>query len=166
MKIVAPVIHNKDIVTKEYIDEVARRSFVVVDELPKCTAECLGKIYLVKELPAGTPLQDNIYDEYVAIDNGIAIPKYTWEKIGSTDLDLDKYVKKDEMNEMTANSIEGYGIIVKENEGVSGNLLKTRKLTLEDFANMSPENKGKVVTVDSDGNLTLSDSKIDWTQYN
>lgn len=167
MKIVAPVIHDKDIVSKEYIDEVARRSFVVVDELPVCTAECLGKIYLVKEPPVGTPLQDNIYDEYIAIDNGIAIPKYTWEKIGSTDLDLDKYVKKDEINEITANSIEGDGFVVKEDRGISGFLLKTKKkLTLDDFANMRPENKGKVVTVDSEGNLTLADSKIDWTQYN
>lgn len=167
MKIVAPAVHGKDIVSKEYIDEVARRSFVTVDELPTCTAECLGKIYLVPGTPVGTPLSDNVYDEYIAIDNGSTIPRYTWEKIGSTELDLDKYVKKDEINEITANSIEGDGFVVKEDRGISGFLLKTKKkLSLSDFANMSPENKGKVVTVDSDGNLILTDAKIDWTQYN
>lgn len=49
------------------------------------SADTMFKLYLV---PSGTSTR-NVKDEYITIDNGAdANPRYTWEKIGSTDVDL------------------------------------------------------------------------------
>lgn len=68
--------------------------FEIVQALPT-TGEA-GTIYLVPHSPTAT---QNIYDEYVYISN-------TWEKIGSTDIDLSEYVKTSELVEITNSRVQ------------------------------------------------------------
>ncbi len=79
---------------KTYVDTaigaVKQFQYEVVDALPTASADTMGKIYLVADAH-GT--QDN-YDEYITIDKGAnETPRYVWEKIGNTDIDLTNYVK-------------------------------------------------------------------------
>lgn len=79
---------------KTYVDTaigaVKQFQYEVVDALPTASADTMGKIYLVADVH-GT--QDN-YDEYITIDKGAnETPRYVWEKIGNTDIDLTNYVK-------------------------------------------------------------------------
>lgn len=80
---------------KTYVDDaikaVSQFKYEVVSTLPDASAETYGKIYLVADSHA----TGDIYDEYITIDNGdSATPRYTWEKIGNTDIDLTGYVQK------------------------------------------------------------------------
>lgn len=53
----------------------------------------LGKFYLVKSSSQQNPTLLDIYDEYVTVDNGSgANPRYTWEKIGDTQIKLSEIV--------------------------------------------------------------------------
>ena len=64
---------------------------VKVTTLPTASADTLGKIYLVPD-NTHDPSVNDIYDEYITIDNGAsANPRYTWEKIGNTDVNLSGY---------------------------------------------------------------------------
>ena len=64
--------------------------FVVVDTLPTASVNTLNKIYLV---PDGG--SDDTKDMWVTIDNGAsANPRYTWDRIGSTTVDLTDYALK------------------------------------------------------------------------
>lgn len=70
--------------TKQYVDDavaaVTGVSFEVVQTLPASGAA--GTIYLVPNSGTGT----NIYDEYIWVSN-------SWEKIGTTAVDLSNYVQ-------------------------------------------------------------------------
>lgn len=70
--------------TKQYVDDavaaVTGVSFEVVQALPASGAA--GTIYLVPNSGTGT----NVYDEYIWVSN-------SWEKIGTTAVDLSNYVQ-------------------------------------------------------------------------
>lgn len=74
--------------TKKYVDDlvstISTLSFQVVTELPTTDIQT-NIIYLV---PSTTSSGQNIYDEYIYINS-------TWEKIGSTSVDLSNYLSKD-----------------------------------------------------------------------
>ena len=74
--------------TKKYVDDIVSTistlSFQVVTELPTTDIQT-NIIYLV---PSTTSSEQNIYDEYIYINS-------TWEKIGSTAIDLSNYLAKD-----------------------------------------------------------------------
>lgn len=74
--------------TKKYVDDlvstISTLSFQVVTELPTTDIQT-NIIYLV---PSTTSSGQNIYDEYIYINS-------TWEKIGSTSVDLSNYLAKD-----------------------------------------------------------------------
>lgn len=74
--------------TKKYVDglvsTISTLSFQVVTELPTTDIQT-NIIYLV---PSTTSSEQNVYDEYVYINS-------TWEKIGSTSVDLSNYLSKD-----------------------------------------------------------------------
>lgn len=67
---------------------------VVLDSLPEASAETYEQykdaLVLVPSDKAG-----NVKDEYVIVDNGAtADPRYAWEKVGDTHIDLSGYVQK------------------------------------------------------------------------
>lgn len=85
---------------QQLIDAVKQFAYEVVQTLPQASADTMGKIYLV---PSSDPQAQNIKDEYITIDNGQeAQTRYTWEKIGSTDIDLSGYVTTSALNEALA----------------------------------------------------------------
>ena len=79
---------------KSYVDSTiaaySNLNVVVVNELPTASAETMGSIYLV---PADTTSAQNIKDEYITIRTGSSPDYvYSWEQIGSTEIDLSNYV--------------------------------------------------------------------------
>jgi hypothetical protein len=99
---------TNDYYTKTYIDtsiaaleqEISSMTgidIVAVDSLPEPpTADNLRKIYLV---PSTNPQTKNAKDEYICIDKGEgASPRYAWELIGTTDIDLTNYYTKAEVD--------------------------------------------------------------------
>lgn len=66
----------------------------------------LGKFYLVKSSSQQDPTLSDIYDEYVTVDNGAsANPRYTWEKIGDTQIKLTAVVTDVKLNKQTSTVI-------------------------------------------------------------
>lgn len=97
-----------DYYTKSYIDasvaaleqEISSMTgidIVSVDVLPEPpSAENLRKIYLV---PSADPKTKNTKDEFICIDKGEGVtPRYAWEQIGTTDIDLSNYYTKTEVD--------------------------------------------------------------------
>ena len=84
---------------KGYVDSaiggITGIEFVIVQSLP-ATGES-GKIYLVSNGGSGT----NIYDEYVWLT-----ATSTFEKIGTTDIDLSDYQKASELIAITTNEVD------------------------------------------------------------
>lgn len=78
------------------ITNAIKGSFVVVTLLPTASADTLGKIYLI---PSTDAQVQNIKDEYITIENGGA---YSWEKIGSTSIDLSGYATEQYVDEKVA----------------------------------------------------------------
>ena len=69
---------------------------VAVETLPTASADTLRKIYLV---PSASAQTSNSKDEYVTLDKGAsADPRYVWEKIGSTEVDLSNYYTKSDVD--------------------------------------------------------------------
>jgi len=69
---------------------------VAVDVLPTASADTLRKIYLV---PSPNAKTTNIKDEYITLDNGEGSdPRYAWEQIGTTEVDLSNYYTKAEVD--------------------------------------------------------------------
>lgn len=77
------------------IGQIATISFEVVDVLPQ-TGEA-NKIYLV---PATEGKPQNGYDEYIYV-NG------SWEKIGSTNIDLSQYATTEYVNQQISTAVTG-----------------------------------------------------------
>lgn len=78
------------------IGQISTISFEVVDVLPQ-TGEA-NKIYLV---PATEGQPQNGYDEYVYVNE-------SWEKIGSTNIDLSQYATKDYVNQQISTTVTGF----------------------------------------------------------
>ena len=77
---------------EQEIQAMAGIDLVVVDSLPSASADTLRKIYLV---PTASATSQNTKDEYVTIDKGAEDdPRYVWEKIGTTEVDLSGYATK------------------------------------------------------------------------
>lgn len=80
---------------KQYINSRNASVFKPVDTLPTASENTLNFIFLV---PNST---ENGRDEYVTIDNGEeANPRYTWDSIGSTTIDLSGYVTAEGLNSL------------------------------------------------------------------
>lgn len=87
----------------QLIATVGQFGYEVVTELPEASESTLHKIYLV---PADNPKIKNVKDEFITIDNGAsAETRYTWEQIGSTEIDLSAYSTTAQMNEAIATAI-------------------------------------------------------------
>lgn len=88
----ATLAHADDTYTKAEVDAAIQAArllvFVYVGELPTASANTLGKIYLV---PNGSSAARNYCDEYITVQRD----GYKWEKIGSTEVNLDNYATLD-----------------------------------------------------------------------
>ena len=74
---------------QQLIDAVKQFTYVSVAELPTASADTMNKIYLV---PSTNPKTKNVKDEFITIavtDQGTTT--YSWEQIGSTEIDLSGY---------------------------------------------------------------------------
>ena len=79
----------------DLIGQVTTISFEVVDVLPQ-TGEA-NKIYLI---PSTEGQPQNGYDEYIYVNE-------SWEKIGSTDIDLSQYATKEYVNQQISTAVTG-----------------------------------------------------------
>lgn len=79
----------------DLIGQITTISFEVVDVLPQ-TGET-NKIYLV---PSTEGQPQNGYDEYIYVNE-------SWEKIGSTDIDLSQYATKEYVNQQISTAVTG-----------------------------------------------------------
>ena len=79
------------------IDNIKQFQYEAVQTLPTASAATVGKIYLV---PGSDPQQQNTKDEYITLTTTEEqTTTYTWEKIGSTDIDLASYYTKSQTDE-------------------------------------------------------------------
>lgn len=82
------------------LDAARNGLFVPVAELPEPSADCIGKVYLID---ATTAQESNYKDEYICFYNQDT-EEYSWEKIGSTTVNLDNYYTKPEVDELVEQS--------------------------------------------------------------
>ncbi len=98
---VAQLTDGSDYATKAYVDNaiggITGVAFEVVQSLP--ASGNAGTIYLVPN--SGT--NPNIYDEYIWVSSGSS---GSWEKIGTTDVDLSGYVQKSELGTISNATID------------------------------------------------------------
>jgi hypothetical protein len=88
------------------IGAIKQFRIISVPELPTASAETMGAIYLVPAEEAGT---QNVKDEYITLkvtDGGYTT--YSWEKIGSTEIDLSNYPTFEQMNAAIAEVLASY----------------------------------------------------------
>lgn len=118
------------------IGSIVTISFLVVQELPQ-TGEA-NIIYLV---PADEPNPDNIYEEYIYVNNN-------WEMIGTTKVDLSNYYTKTETNTL-----------------LNGKVDKDGDKVLSDN-NYSDTDKTKLDGIEANANHTEVDTEISSTSEN
>jgi hypothetical protein len=70
------------------ISSIKQFTYQSADSLPTASASTMYKIYLI---PAANSETNNAKDEYITVENG---SNYSWEKIGSTNIDLSGYYQK------------------------------------------------------------------------
>lgn len=102
-------------------------------DLGTASAGTMGKIFLVPHSHNPSDSQPDSYDEYITIDKGAsANPRYTWERIGNTDIKLTDYVK---------NTTTIAGVDLKNN------ITKADLLTALNVADGATANTGTVTSV-------------------
>ena len=77
----------------QLIDAVKQFQYQSVQALPSASAQTMNIIYLV---PGLSPTSQNVKDEYITIatTNEMQETVYSWEKIGTTEIDLSNYYNK------------------------------------------------------------------------
>ena len=85
------------------IAAIQQFQYVSVTTLPTASADTMNKIYLI---PSTNPGTQNVKDEYITIavtDQGTTT--YSWEVIGSTDIDLANYYTKQQTDGAITNAL-------------------------------------------------------------
>ena len=88
---------------QQMIAAVKQFRYQVATELPTASADTVGIIYLI---PSTNPQQKNVKDEFITIattEQGSTT--YSWEQIGSTEVDLSGYSTTEQMNAAIASAI-------------------------------------------------------------
>ena len=98
------------------LDQVNQFSVLVVEELPTDNID-EHTIYFVPKTKAE---QNDVYDEFIYINNG-------WEHIGTTEVDLSSYYKKDEID-TKLEAVEGNEVFIGNEEEAPD----TAKIIIED----------------------------------
>lgn len=89
----------------DLMDKVAREllaqgiSIQIVQTLPTASASTMGKFYFI---PASAAATNDIYDEYVTIAAGSDPVNYSWEKIGSKQINLADYSLKSHIHNVSS----------------------------------------------------------------
>lgn len=83
------------------ISSISQFVYESVAVLPAASASTMNKIFLV---PSASAASQNVKDEYITIDNGASSQtRYTWERIGNTEIDLSNYYTKAQTDSAIAN---------------------------------------------------------------
>ena len=88
---------------QQLVDAVKQFTYVSVSTLPTASADTMNKIYLV---PSSSPQTQNVKDEYITIsvtDQGTTT--YSWEQIGTTEVNLTNYYTKTETDTAISNAL-------------------------------------------------------------
>ena len=80
--------------TKAEVNSLLSGKFVFVQSLPAAAEADPKAVYLV---PCSPGKAGNVYDEYLRVE--LSPGTYTWEKFGSTDIDLSDYVRKEALKQ-------------------------------------------------------------------
>jgi len=128
-------------------------TFEVVDELPEATALTMNKIYLV---PSAETKTRNVRDEYITIDKGAEVsPRYDWELIGSTRVDLSNYYNKTETDTLLGakeNTISDLSTI-RSGAALGATALQSVPNTYRTSADQDVIDSGKQATLVSGTNI-------------
>ena len=90
----------------QIVDNVRQFQYMVVTTLPTASADTVGYIYLV---PSENPKTKNLKEEYITItEQSGGSTTYSWEHIGSTNIDLSGYSTTEQMNAAIANALANY----------------------------------------------------------
>lgn len=146
----------KEWVTKQIVD-FKLLTYKVVDELPEASKDTMYCIYLIKSTDEHRASQD-VYDEWITIEN-TEDKTYSWELLGNTELNLDNYYTKAEIDSSLAiidasvNALED-----KVNNGVVNSLevKETEIGAATGYVSVSQDASRGDVTVNM--NVTITDS--------
>lgn len=88
----------------QLIAAVKQFQYQSVSELPTASAQTMNIIYLV---PGQSPTSQNVKDEYITIatTNEMQETVYSWEKIGTTEIDLSNYYTKTQTDSAITSAI-------------------------------------------------------------
>jgi hypothetical protein len=90
----------------QIVDNVRQFQYKVVTTLPTASTDTVGYIYLV---PSENPKTRNVKEEYITIsEESGGQTTYSWEHIGSTNIDLSGYSTTAEMNDAIASALTAY----------------------------------------------------------
>ena len=90
----------------QIVDNVRQFQYKVVTTLPTASADTVGYKYLV---PSENPKTKNHKEEYITIsEQSGGSTTYSWEHIGSTNIDLSGYSTTEQMNAAIANALANY----------------------------------------------------------
>lgn len=85
------------------VEAIKQFSYIVADELPTASAATMYTIYLI---PSANPAVQNARDEFITIRSASEPYTYSWEQIGSTEIDLSDYYTKSETNTLLADKVD------------------------------------------------------------
>ena len=153
----------------QLIAGVSGLHFEVVSQLPTTDID-MNTIYLVPKQDVGT---QDIYDEYICLDD--TTTPATWEKIGTTEIDLSDYVTDTELSTILNDYVTSSGLntiladyattsamttaLADKVDKVSGKGLSTEDYTTAEKAKLNGIASGAEVNVQS--NWTQSDNTQD-----
>lgn len=153
------------------IANMKKASMVVLEygtNLPAASESVSNVIYLLKPSASSTA-----YDEYVCVDvSTTSTPSWAWEKIGSTDIDLNNYIKATTPNVSgSGDAVTGISItnqVLQVTKGSVGR--KVKKGTTEvakgtDISLSDGSNNGDVQwTLNTNGTLTANVKLASWAK--
>lgn len=98
--------------TKEEIDNMVEAikqfNIQIVNTLPEASESTMFIIYLI---PSSNPKTTNSKDEYITVKSGNA---YSWEQVGSTEIDLSGYSTTEEMNAAILSGLNNLSFLTGE----------------------------------------------------
>ncbi len=134
---------------KSYIDStlsaMSKITLNVVETLPTASADTLNVIYLVKDSHSDS---DDVFDEYLTV---VQDGKYSWEKIGNTDVDLSGLVTG-----VTVKSATFTGTEKSHSHGFSGSVTVNYDKTTAAATDYANENSTKTVSYTPSGTVSVS----------
>ena len=90
----------------QIVDNVRQFQYKVVTTLPTASTDTVGYIYLV---PSENPKTRNVKEEYITVsEESGGQTTYSWEHIGSTNIDLSNYPTTEQMHAAIANALASY----------------------------------------------------------